>query len=176
MCNSKLVDNCLKGEVNTAKNRAASSLAERNEARWVFQSNRTRPSEWFKAQSEAECAGWRSGLWWTDYFIQPLQVGVSRSLLCYFVLSLREGEFKIWHRASCPAGVRAALLCGVDCCCHGNKKPPQPRQRSTAPSLCLPWELATAAETSFPAGELSRRWVSRGWLKCTDPTWCNWGL
>lgn len=81
---------------------------------------------------------------------------VSHTLLCYFVLCLRKVTFKY--------GTVLPVLPGDGCGplwwwtaagCHGNKRPPQPRQRSIAPSLCLPWELATMAETSFPAGEPS---------------------
>lgn len=110
MYNSKLVDNCLKGEVNAEKNRAASCLSERNEARWVFQSNRTRPSEWFKAQSWSwMCRVEKRFVLSRLFHPASARVGVSHCLLCYFVLSLRKVTLKLCFS---PAGVMAAVLCG----------------------------------------------------------------
>lgn len=38
--------------------------------------------------------------------------GVSHSLLCFFCFVFKEGDFQVWHCASCPAGVTAAVLSG----------------------------------------------------------------
>lgn len=88
MTMSKLVGDCLKGEVNAEKAKAASCLADQNEAGWVFWPNKTLPSEWFKARSAAERVGRGSGFWRADDFIQHLRELGSLALFCVVLFCL----------------------------------------------------------------------------------------
>lgn len=87
----KLVDNCLKGEVNAEKTKAACCLADQNEASWVFQSNKTPPSEWFQGQVFNWACGARESFAMSRLF-QPAYVRfrVSLSLVCFV---FKEGGF-----------------------------------------------------------------------------------
>lgn len=83
------------------------------------------------------------------------RVVMSLSFPVLFCFVFKEGDFKVWQCASCPAGVTAAVLCGGGLLPVAMVIKDLPsRGSSIAPALCLPWESAAAAEMSFPAGEL----------------------